>query len=173
MNPKEYGVRMFLTSCLYFGDSKAEERDKMLIRNWNETIEADDVVIVVGGFGVTQDQEQIKKVILQLKGFKGIILSPKDSAIGDMSWWVAAGFGAAMERSMYLDNCGIVLSWQPIHNCNLHNFFGKDEDWAGIPNHACVATDKWNNRPIRLAEVLKSVGLAKDLGERRAALQRN
>lgn len=70
---------VYFTSDLHFGHENiirfcdrpfenAEEMDKVLIENWNNTVNNNDTVYVLGDFTMFKDPETAKNYISQLKG---------------------------------------------------------------------------------------------------------
>ena len=173
--------KLFLTSNLRLWQIDAVERfgrpfkdvhgmNKEIIERWNDTVSDDDLVFVLGNFAL-DNPETVRRTALRLRGFKSIILGDIDR--GDPKWWVENGWQAAMRHSLFLDQANIILSHRPLLTCDYFNFYGRPNGAVRRPNHLCVSTDDWDFRPMRLSEMLSSVGGIKTRLERFDIARRN
>lgn len=63
------------------GFQSVESMNEYMIKQWNSVVKRGDDVIILGDFCVSRDPERIRKLLLQLKGKKYMILGNHDSGI--------------------------------------------------------------------------------------------
>ena len=68
-----------------------EEMNKVLLRNWRETIKGDDTIINLGDFCFRWTSERIQNTLANLPGHKILILGNHDRE-HNVDWWRNAGF---------------------------------------------------------------------------------
>ena len=87
----------------------AEEMDEALIKNWNDTVSAEDRILVLGDFGLT-GRDRMTEIIARLNGHKSIMLGNHDRG---KRFYQEAGFESVESRKTRLifppmsNHCGL------------------------------------------------------------------
>lgn len=158
-------MKVFVTSDTHFGHTNvikycnrpfrdAEEMDKALIKNWNETVGKNDTVIHLGDFGFC-GRERIKEILSQLNGKKILIMGNHDNYTEE--FYREAGFHTVsrfpiLYNNFYLmSHAPLILSeTTPYYNCygHVHN----DERYIENATSKCFSVERTGYRPVLLFE---------------------
>jgi calcineurin-like phosphoesterase family protein len=159
-------VRSFFIADLHFGDDRytrcgghltparpfadAEEMDHALIDRWNEVVEANDLVWVLGDVGRPHALWKVSK----LKGEKRLILGNCDR----LEAVLAADLFSAVFASKRIDN--LLLSHIPVHpselkagGINIHGHLHGRK--LSDQRYVCVSVDQTEFRPLELNALLR------------------
>lgn len=145
--------------------SSIPEMNEALIRNWNEVVTDDDVVIHLGDVGLGQES-QLKTIVPQLKGHKILILGNHDNR--PKAFYLDCGF-QYVTRTFKFNYKGIelYLSHEPVSrpgdgsHYDMH-FYGHvhtkgiNDNYPTIShNGACLCVERWNYYPVSLDHVIE------------------
>lgn len=191
--------RLFFTSDLHFGHrnvigfcnrpySNEKEMGENLIQNWNNTINENDIVFVLGDVFWFNDSRSIKKILNQLKGEIYIVPGNHDDfnsyhrvddpRIHICQDVVALWVDSEDDRWTMVKNYEIWLSHYPMmtwpHRENkAYQLFGHihsktggrngtmDQDLPLHWNQADVGCDFWDYKPVGLEQVMLYMNLKK------------
>lgn len=170
-------MRLFVTSNQQFGRPGAlnaykrpfasvEEMNQHLVQKWNETVNPEDTVFVVGNFA--WDPEVAERVSGELNGQIYVIPGEWDRAIKDVA--DASGTYADGMKVQYmtigikeLRTLGAVLTYWPMiewpkKNKGWINFFGypnkkyPSDHTKRVVNVSC---DNWDFKPVEVANIIR------------------
>ena len=85
--------------------------DQTIIDNWNSLVKPDELIIVLGDFGLTA-AARLEKIISQLNGEKWIIVGNHDKS---KTWYASHGFDKAFKAP--LETKDFILSHRPQIPC--------------------------------------------------------
>lgn len=142
-----------------FTDIKNQENQ--LIRNWNETVTAEDEVYVLGDFSLSDSMEEVSRLCGSLNGKKTLVLGNHDTHSPE--WYRQCGFDEASAWPIIIDGFWI-LSHEPLYineNMPYANIYGHVH---GNPTYKdccrqsiCVCVERIDYRPISFDEIKKKV----------------
>ena len=130
--------------------------DEAMIRRWNETVGADDVVWHLGDFAVRQPAARIAELLAALAGTKHLIRGNNDGpASAEQPGWASVRDYAELEE----DGTRLVLCHYPLRSwhrmgqgaLNLHGH--SHGRLAPLPRQADVGVDCWDFRPVTLGQI--------------------
>ena len=90
--------------------------NEMLIRNWNETVQSDDLVYSLGDFTLSRRIEVIENLVGRLNGRKILIMGNHDTR--KPRDYIACGFDVATRKPMMVEP-GIILMHEPFEDLSL------------------------------------------------------
>lgn len=134
--------------------ASAEEMDEKLIKNWNEVVSNDDVVLHLGDFGLGS-KEYIGGIIKKLNGKKILIKGNHDNWSDD--WYREAGF-SYVSKFPIVWNDFYLLSHAPLQlseTTPYFNYYGhvhNDERYIDNATSKCVSVERIGYRPLFLFE---------------------
>lgn len=127
-----------------------EEMNKNIMGNWNELVKPDELIIVLGDFGLTA-AAKMEKIISQLNGIKWIIIGNHDKS---RTWYASHGFDRAVKSPLETKDC--ILSHRPQIPCPKLNIHGHmHEKKMRMPGYICVSVEHTDYKPVKLSEILK------------------
>lgn len=117
-------MSIYIWSDLHLGHNniiKYEDRpftdislmNKLLIKNWRETVSSDDTIINLGDVCFKFGKEKLSKVIKNLPGHKILVLGNHDRS-KSINWWREAGFDEVYKYPIIYDKF-YILSHEPIY----------------------------------------------------------
>lgn len=134
-----------------------EMNDKM-VKYWNQVVDQEDSVYVLGDFGADGHE---KSIVKQLKGNKYLVKGNHD--IKSNEYYRNAGFLEVYDCPIILKDFWI-LSHQPLYvNTNMPyaNLFGHVHDSPIIKTyssqHYCVSVERINYTPIAFDEIMRRI----------------
>ena len=133
-----------------FKDTK--EQEDVLIKNWNEVVQAEDTVYVLGDFGMSDSKEETMRLCNMLNGKKILIMGNHDT--NEPEWYRNCGFDEAIRWPILYENFW-VLSHEPLYineNMPYANVYGhvhanptyKDSSRQSV----CVCVERTEYKPI-------------------------
>ena len=138
-----------------FKDTK--EMYEAMIKNWNETVSNNDIVIHLGDFGLS-NKEYIASIIKRLNGKKILIMGNHDN--WSEQFYREAGFHTVSRFPIVYDN-RYVCSHAPLQmfqNVPFFNAYGHVHDdpvyqiYQNTQNAACYCVERIGYRPVLLYE---------------------
>ena len=169
---------MYFTSDLHFGHDRAfiyeprgfksvQEMNDTLLKNWNDTVNKDDDIYVLGDFFLGTDYEYIREALDNLNGRIHLVTGNHDtpSKITEYTNWSNIVEIADALRIKYKKR-EFFLCHYPVLTASLEqdpnraviNLFGhthsKDKFYEDRPYMYNVAVDAHNNRPVSIEEIL-------------------
>ncbi len=161
--------KVFFIADTHFGDDAirryenrpfddAESMDKEMIQNWNQVVDAQDVVYVLGDFGASGEEQ---KVLSQLNGTKYLIKGNHD--IQSNQYYRNAGFFEVYDHPILYKGFWI-LSHEALYvneNMPYANLFGHVHNSPIVKDyskqHYCVSVERIHYRPIEFDVIQKVV----------------
>lgn len=130
------------------------EMDEAMIKNWNETVSNDDVVIHLGDFGLG-NKEYIRSIIQRLNGKKILILGNHDN--WSEQFYRDAGFHTVSRFPiLYADFyiCSHAPIQMPQLTCyqNLYGHIHTDPNYVDNASARCFCVERIGYRPVLLFE---------------------
>ena len=139
-----------------------EEMDKELIRLWNETVQKDDTVFLLGDFSF-YNKERSAEICRQLQGNKLLVLGNHDRH--PLQWYRDCGFQEVYNYPIIYAKFWM-LSHKPLYinqNMPYGNIFGHvhgNPAYADASsNSCCVSLERTGYRPLEFDEVKRRMGL--------------
>ena len=140
--------------------SCTEDMDEALIKNWNETVSNNDVVLHLGDFGVG-NKEYVENIIKKLNGKKILIKGNHDN--WSDSFYRDAGFNYVSKFPIIYggspDNNGFyMMSHAPLllsETTPYFNYYGhvhNDTRYSDSPTSKCVSVERIGYRPYCFME---------------------
>ena len=160
-------MNTFFIADTHFGDERiikyenrpfenAQKMDETLIANWNDVVEENDEVWVLGDFGAEGYE---KEILSSLNGIKSLVRGNHDLLTN--SEYREIGFTEVYDRPIVLDNFWI-LSHEPMYvneNMPYVNLFGHIHNSPIIKDysshHFVVSAERINYTPINFSEIKK------------------
>lgn len=138
-----------------------EEQEKQLIKNWNETVDAEDTVYVLGDFAASESKEEVSRLCNRLNGKKILVLGNHDTQ--SPGWYRQCGFDEASAWPIVVEGFWI-LSHEPLYineNMPYANIYGHVHANPTYNNFSrqsiCVCVERIDYRPITFDEIRKKV----------------
>lgn len=135
-----------------------DEMDKKLLYHWNDIVNEDDVIYVLGDFGADGQEAFFLK---QLKGKKFLVKGNHD--LKTNQYYRDAGFEEVYDHPIIIKNFWI-LSHEPLYvNSNMPyaNLFGHVHNSPIIKTysrqHYCVSVERINYTPISFDDVILAI----------------
>lgn len=161
--------KIFLIADTHFGDDNirryenrpfqtAESMDQQMIARWNEAVEREDRIYVLGDFGASGWE---RRLLEQLNGIKFLVKGNHD--LQSNSYYREAGFAEVYDKPVILEGFWI-LSHEPLYvNANMPyaNIFGHVHnsplyrDFSA--QHYCVSVERIGYTPISFEKVAAAV----------------
>lgn len=136
----------------------AQEMDKELIMRWNDTVNIDDMVYVLGDFGASGSE---KAVLSRLNGDKYLIKGNHDT--NSNTYYREAGFKEVSGLPVILESFWI-LSHEPLYvnkNMPYANIFGHVHNSPVFKTysrqHYCVSAERTGYAPLAFEEIISRV----------------
>lgn len=122
-----------------------------IIKNWNDTIKENDIIIHLGDFAFGDDN-CIKKLISKLNGTKILILGNHDKK--SKNWFKNAGFNYVYKKLIFNN---VIITHFPIKTdlINIHGHIHNNKNTEDISNHINVSIENINYKPISLYDLSK------------------
>lgn len=156
------------------GFASIEAMNEAIERNWNDTVNNDDEVYILGDLmvgGKAVSNEVGMEVVRRLKGKKHIIIGNHDTNTRIKLYQQEASIVEVQyAKMMRYKGRNLYLSHYPTFTANLEhekpkqwiiNFFGhthtKERFFNGIPFMYNVALDAHDNRPVLLDDALREI----------------
>ena len=135
-----------------------ETMDSEMVSRWNEKVDPDDSVYVLGDFGAVGYE---KKILTQLNGRKFLIKGNHDTKSNED--YRCFGFDEVYDCPIILDGFWI-LSHEPLYvneNMPYANLFGHVHNSPMIKNyskqHYCVSAERIDYSPIGFEEIKRTI----------------
>lgn len=170
-------MNMYFTADLHFNHEKiigyckrpfsdVQDMNRRLIKNWNETVEPDDSIIVLGdfAFGRRKHKEMLRDIVERLNGNKSLIIGSHDDLhvrdyieIGFMSvhsFYHTNVFGSATNGDVYLthDPAVAITDKNRLWLCgHVHDLFKR------VGNVINVGVDVWNYQPVSVEQIIEVI----------------
>jgi calcineurin-like phosphoesterase family protein len=158
-------MKFFAIADLHFGHTNiikycdrpfedTDEMDRVLIKNWNETVSNNDTVLVLGdvGFG---SKEYIASLIKQLNGKKILIMGNHDNwseqTYRDMGFHTVSRFPILWNDFYLLSHAPLILS-ETTPYFNLYGHVHNDSRYVDTASSKCVSVERIGYRPFFLFE---------------------
>lgn len=136
----------------------AESMSQAMIQKWNEMVDEEDEVYVLGDFGATGQEEEILK---QLKGIKYLIRGNHDEQTNQ--YYREAGFQEVYDCPIILEGF-FILSHEPLYvneNMPYANLFGHVHNSPLFRDyskqHYCVSVERTDYAPICFDEIKRRI----------------
>lgn len=134
-----------------------EEMNEVLIKNWNEKVSSNDLVIHIGDFGFGSFEE-LKQVFDRLNGIKYLVMGNHDLR-GGYKFYKDLGFEKVYKKEFQFGiyvfshkpkkiDDGYINIYGHIHNSLIPKEFDDDK-------HICISVERINYAPIKLEELLE------------------
>lgn len=138
-----------------------KEQEELLIKNWNEIVQTEDTVFVLGDFGMSDSKEETIRLCQLLNGKKILVMGNHDTQTPE--WYRQCGFTEASPWPIVYEGFWI-LSHEPLYineNMPYANIYGhvhanptyKDFSRQSI----CVCVERTDYRPITFEEIKNKV----------------
>lgn len=158
----------FLTSDTHFGHMqlvawklRPANFNEIIIRNWNNTVKKDDVIVVLGDLTITGKNESYR-YLSRLQGKKYLVRGNHDNR--SSGWYKDLGFDVIPAMFYKHENCNILFTHEPImqlpinwFNVHGHLHGNTHREHPEAKQHLDIGTDCFNFTPVRLSEVLKII----------------
>ena len=158
-------MKVFITSDTHFGHKNiikycnrpfedTEAMDKALIKNWNEMVSNNDLVIHLGDVALCS-KERFRQILSQLNGRKMLIRGNHDNWTDE--FYREAGF-EYVSRYPIVWNEFYILSHAPLQlseTTPYFNYYGhvhNDEKYIDTATSKCVCVERHGYRPLFLFE---------------------
>ena len=142
--------------------SSVEEMDEALVTRWNEVVQPEDTVYLLGDVSF-YGKEQTRRLVELLQGHKRLVMGNHDTH--PTRWYRDCGFEEVYDCPILFESFWL-LSHEPLYlNSNMPygNLFGHVH---GNPAYAdassqscCVCVERTDYRPISFEEVKRRMGL--------------
>jgi len=158
-------MKVFIISDTHFGHSRiiqycnrpfkdSLEMDEALIKNWNETVSNNDVVIHLGDVGLG-NKEYIASIIKRLNGKKILIMGNHDNwseqTYRDMGFHTVSRF-PILYNDWYLCSHAPLQMFQNVPYMNCYGHVHNDPVYQDTPNAKCYCVERIGYRPYLLFE---------------------
>lgn len=174
---------IFVTSDVWFnrpmGDfsyMSNEEYNNMIVDNWNESVDKNDVVYVLGGFGIGDCYD----IVVKLNGeihFLNSIFSHSDSVFRDaIKSGVENSVNKELKNRIIFENNQIlaipkgdcVLSYFPLNDwagktTNTFCFHGYTDSHNLNENNISCKIELWGNSPVSIKEIKSNLSTFKKI----------
>ncbi len=137
-----------------------EEMDKVLTKNWNNTVSEADTVFMLGDFSF-YGKEKTMNICKSLNGKKILVMGNHDEHTPN--WYRECGFEEVSRFPVIYENFWI-LSHEPMYvNTNMPyaNIFGhihSNPIYKTVSNQsACVSVERIDYRPVEFSEIKKLI----------------
>lgn len=174
---------IFVTSDIWFNrpmgdfsDMTNEEYNNMVIDNWNNVVEDDDVVYVLGGFGIGDCYD----IVLKLKGeihFLNSIFTQSDSNfINSIKENVINSVNVELQKRIFFEsnqilaipNIDCVLSYFPLNDwvgksTNTFCLHGYTNKHNLNDNNISCKFELWENSPVNVKELKGNISKMKKI----------
>lgn len=165
-------MRTFFIADTHFGDAdiiRYENRpfadvadmEEKLTARWNETVNPEDRVFVLGDFSEYRSIEQNAGLVRRLNGHKSLILGNHD--IADEEFWRSCGFDFVSRYPIIYEGFWI-LSHEPLYVCRnmpYANVFGHVHDSPLYKDYSeqsfCVSVERTDYRPVLFEQIVEKV----------------
>ena len=157
--------KVFVISDTHFGHeniirycgrpfASVEEMDEAMIKNWNETVSNNDIVLHLGDFGLGK-KEYIASIIPRLHGKKILILGNHDNwseqSYRDMGFHTVSRFPIIYDDFYILSHAPLLLSEKlPFMSCYGH--IHDSDMYKDTENSRCFSVERIGYRPCLLYE---------------------
>jgi len=134
-----------------------EAMNKLILRNWRETIKGDDTIFNLGDFCFKWSKERLQNTLSNLPGKKILILGNHDRSHG-AAWWRDAGFDEVypypiIYKKFYILSHEEVFLNEQMPYVNIHgHHHQKSFDRKCYIN---VSVEQTNYLPISLDEIIE------------------
>jgi calcineurin-like phosphoesterase family protein len=145
-----------------YSDMTNDEYNNMIIVNWNNNVSENDIVYVLGGFGISNCYD----IVLKLKGeihFLNSVFSRCDNNIKEC---VENSVNKELSNRIFFENNQIiaipevdcVLSYLPLRDwvgksTNTYCFHGYTDKHELNENNISCRMDLWNNCPVNINDI--------------------
>ena len=142
-----------------FKDTK--EQEECLIKKWNEVVNPEDTVYVLGDFGMSDSKEETERLCRLLNGNKILVMGNHDTQ--EAEWYRQCGFKEASPWPIIYQNFWI-LSHEPLYineNMPYANVYGHvhaNPTYKDVSRQSvCVCVERTEYKPISFEELQKKV----------------
>jgi len=167
--------RTFFIADTHFGDSNIikyenrpfsdiNEMEKIFIGNWNNIVEPQDKVFVLGDFSL-YDKNKTAEICNRLKGRKTLVLGNHDEETP--RYYMECGFEFVSEYPIILDDFWI-LSHEPMYvndNMPYANIFGhvhSSKIYTDCTRQSfCACVERLEYKPVEFSRVKRLMGVGK------------
>ena len=143
--------------------NSVEEMDKVMLTNWNKTIDKNDKVFLLGDFAFA-NSEETKQYINSLNGYKILVLGNHDLG-HSVAWWLKAGFNEVSAYPIIVDEW-YMFSHEPLYvnrNMPYANVFGhvhNNPAYADCSSRSfCVSVERISYTPIDFEVVKQRISM--------------
>lgn len=130
--------------------ANAEEMNESLINNWNDVVQNNDQVFVLGDFALMINKEKIESIVRRLKGIKFLIKSGHHDDHSN-KWWREVGFQEVSQYPILLDGF-YILSHEPCYINDHMPFINIHGHWhrktVDHPNFINVCVELRGYKPV-------------------------
>ena len=142
-----------------FKDTKDQE--ECLIKNWNDVVNPEDTVYVLGDFGMSDSKEETERLCRLLNGTKILVMGNHDTQ--EPEWYRQCGFKEVSPWPIIYQNFWI-LSHEPLYineNMPYANIYGHvhaNPTYKDVSRQSvCVCVERTEYKPISFEEIQKKV----------------
>ena len=164
---------IFVTSDVWFnrpmGDFSSmtnSEYNDMVIANWNKVVGRNDIVYVLGGFGIGDCYDIVVKLNGEIHFLNSVFNNSDSVFINIIKNGVENSINKALTKKVFfesnqilaLPNMDCVLSYFPLNdwlgkNTNTFCFHGYTNKHNIKENNVSCKFELWNNSPVRINEI--------------------
>lgn len=137
-----------------------KEMEEVLIRNWNETVDPEDTVFMLGDFAFG-NKEEVTRLCHALNGKKTLVLGNHDTETPE--WYRSCGFDEASAWPIIIEGFWI-LSHEPLYiNTNMPyaNIYGHIHGNPSYKDYSkqsfCACVERTGYRPVSFDEIKAKV----------------
>ncbi len=134
--------------------SCVEEMNESLIKNWNEAVSNDDVVLHLGDYCLGS-KEAARDITSRLHGKKILIMGNHDnwneSFYREIGFHTVSRFPILYDNYYLLSHAPLVLSESTPYG-NIYGHVHNDERYRDTSNTMCVSVERTGYRPVMLFE---------------------
>ena len=164
-------MKYFVISDTHFGHkniidycnrpfNSVEDMDKTLIKNWNETVSNNDLIIHLGDFALTS-KDRIKEIVSQLNGKKILILGNHDNYTEqfyrEVGFHTVSKFpilygGTCENPGFYLMSHAPLILGETTPYFNFYGHVHNDSRYIENATSKCVSVERIGYRPYCFME---------------------
>ena len=135
----------------------AIQMNKVLIKNHNEVVRADDKVFILGDFCLA-NKDKTKEIVFKLNGKLILIMGNHDRG-RNIQWWYDVGFNEVIKYPIIV-NGNVILSHEPVKDIvepfyNIHGHMHEKDLFEGRYWNASV--ERTNYSPLDLDLLLRGL----------------
>lgn len=142
----------------YVEDNPEKVLEELLIKRWNEVVQSQDIVYVLGDFTLSRDKNYIKYLLDKLNGSKVLIRGNHDTLKTDI--YIKLGFETVVNGALMFRKHKLFMSHEPMdHNLipeGYFNLFGHVHERTEFnwERGKCVSVEQINFTPLCISKYL-------------------